>query len=698
MAQFFKDTFTDTDQTLLTAHTPDNGAAYAAVIGSVAPIIQSTIAGGSLGPNGTTYVMWRSTTAATSTEQSITANVYFNTGTFSSAGICGRVASDGSRGYALLYLKASGTWSLQRLVGGSFTEIASYAMAVTTGSSYAIELRITGTGATVTVEAYVNSTNVATYADTNANRATAAGYPALWFNPAGGGTGQGMLLQDLTGSDGAVAGAGGTAATAVTMSGPTSGPIGSASSAFTIGANGAITGTVTVTPSDGGAGGTFNPSSVQISSGTPTATFTYTASSNGAKTISVSNNGGLTNPTNITYTAATAALTAGVASYASATNAVINMSATAASGGTAPLTYQWYRSTTANFTPGAGNLLAGATSLTLADSASLVADTPYFYVCRVTDAASQTADSNQVAGALKAAPLNLGFIGDSITAGYGLSAGQDPPTQIVPILRKLYKDRTITATNKAVSGSKTSQWVTGQANLTNAKTAFASAGVTHVHIMLGANDAASSNLVSAATYKSNLQNIIADLNGAGYKVILSYPTYIPAGANNNATTAASVSLARSYMAQIDSLIDNVNVLRGDVWSYDYFIGNLGEYQTDMTHPTAAGAISLATIWARAIEANVLSASAAATSARTVTLTLGDTSGPLANLTGIKVAAFDQPTPDLRAAPQYKSSSQATDASGVLTFTMQSTLAAGGICGVSVQLADGRNFDVSTAVA
>jgi lysophospholipase L1-like esterase len=373
------------------------------------------------------------------------------------------------------------------------------------------------------------------------------------------------------------------------------------------------------------------------------------------------------------------------------------MSATAASGGTAPLTYQWYRSTTANFTPGAGNLLAGATSLTLADSASLTADTPYYYVCRATDGASQTADSNQVAGVLKAAPLNLGFIGDSITAGYGLSAGQDPATQIVPILRKLYKDRTITATNKAVSGSKTSQWVTGQTNLTSAKTDFASAGVTHVHIMLGANDAASSNLVPAATYKSNLQNIIADLNGAGYKVILSYPTFIPAGANSGATTTASVALARSYMAQIDSLIDNVNVLRGDVWAYNYFIGNLSEYQSDMTHPTAAGAISLATIWARAIEMNVLASPAAATTSRTVTLTLGDTTGPLANLAGIKVAAFDQPTPDLRAAPQYKSSSQTTDASGVLTFAMQSTLPSGGTCGVSVQLADGRNFDVSATV-
>jgi hypothetical protein len=79
--------------------------------------------------------------------------------------------------------------------------------------------------------------------------------------------------------------------------------VGVASSNFTAGANGTITGTVTVTPSDGGAGGTFSPTSVAISNATPTATFTYTASTTGARSISVTNNGGLSNPSPITYTA-----------------------------------------------------------------------------------------------------------------------------------------------------------------------------------------------------------------------------------------------------------------------------------------------------------------------------------------------------------------------------------------------------------
>ena len=100
---------------------------------------------------------------------------------------------------------------------------------------------------------------------------------------------------------------GGGAATATTLSGPSSGTTGVASGNFTVGANGAITGTVTVTPSDSAAGGTFTPTSVAISAGTPTATFTYTPASTGVKTISISDDGGLTDATPLSYTSNAAA-------------------------------------------------------------------------------------------------------------------------------------------------------------------------------------------------------------------------------------------------------------------------------------------------------------------------------------------------------------------------------------------------------
>lgn len=95
------------------------------------------------------------------------------------------------------------------------------------------------------------------------------------------------------------------AATATTMTGPSGGLVGVASTAFTVGANGAITGTVTITPSDGIGGGTFTPTSVSISSTTPTNTFVYTPATGGTKTISISDNGGLTDAASLTYNAST---------------------------------------------------------------------------------------------------------------------------------------------------------------------------------------------------------------------------------------------------------------------------------------------------------------------------------------------------------------------------------------------------------
>lgn len=114
-------------------------------------------------------------------------------------------------------------------------------------------------------------------------------------------------LHNSLGASNAFGLVGAAAATATTLSGPSSGTVSVASTNFTVGANGTITGTVTVTPADGGAGGTFTPTTVAISSGTPTGTFTYTPASTGVKTISISDDGGLTDASTIAYTSNAAA-------------------------------------------------------------------------------------------------------------------------------------------------------------------------------------------------------------------------------------------------------------------------------------------------------------------------------------------------------------------------------------------------------
>ena len=74
------------------------------------------------------------------------------------------------------------------------------------------------------------------------------------------------------------------------------------------------------------------------------------------------------------------------------------LSSAAASGGVGPYTYQWYRSTTSGFTPGAGSLISGATSLALSDS-GLLPGVIYYYEVVATDVGNSgaTANSSQLA-------------------------------------------------------------------------------------------------------------------------------------------------------------------------------------------------------------------------------------------------------------------------------------------------------------
>lgn len=87
------------------------------------------------------------------------------------------------------------------------------------------------------------------------------------------------------------------------------------------------------------------------------------------------------------------ALTAGLLSVISKTQNTTALLSAAATGGTGPYTYQWYRSTVSGFTPGAGNIIAGATALTLNDS-GLIPGTQYYYEVIATD----TGNGNVTAG------------------------------------------------------------------------------------------------------------------------------------------------------------------------------------------------------------------------------------------------------------------------------------------------------------
>jgi len=84
--------------------------------------------------------------------------------------------------------------------------------------------------------------------------------------------------------------------TGYTYTGPTTGSNGSATAPFfvTIPAGIKIPLPVTFTPSSGGGGGSFTPTSIRLTDVDRQASFTYTLVGTGSKTISVTNDGGLT--------------------------------------------------------------------------------------------------------------------------------------------------------------------------------------------------------------------------------------------------------------------------------------------------------------------------------------------------------------------------------------------------------------------
>jgi hypothetical protein len=90
----------------------------------------------------------------------------------------------------------------------------------------------------------------------------------------------------------------------IEWSGPSFGTVGVPSSNFTVTVvGGMISGTLTAMMSDAANGGTFTPTTVTITEGSRSATFTYTAVSTGVKTLSMTNNGGLTDPDPLSFTA-----------------------------------------------------------------------------------------------------------------------------------------------------------------------------------------------------------------------------------------------------------------------------------------------------------------------------------------------------------------------------------------------------------
>lgn len=316
------------------------------------------------------------------------------------------------------------------------------------------------------------------------------------------------------------------------------------------------------------------------------------------------------------YTSDASVLSAGSAIKTATGNGTATVTV-APAGGTAPYTYQWYRSTASGFTPGAGNIVSGATSATLADT-GLTNGTVYYYKCNITDAVAANVTSNQTAAVPNGAKYIL-LIGDSYntttcttistTAVTGSQAAGDILQQK---LQALYSDGTsVTVLNRGIGGTNGDDWITTHLAPALAAALVVKAGASNwtVLVHLGGNDASMnfSNPLggeSLAQYQAYMQSIANSIISWGANaVIFNGPPYLrPQGTNR---TEAGTALLQSYYTAIRNIVAATPKVYLGFDEFAFLVNDQSLIGGDKVHPTPAdangqgGATSLAVGWAKA---------------------------------------------------------------------------------------------------
>jgi hypothetical protein len=186
---------------------------------------------------------------------------------------------------------------------------------------------------------------------------------------------------------------------------PTTVAAGSSTTA-TITPDASFTGTITGTPS--GSASTGLSAIVTTFSGSATAqTATWTPTVAGTLTITWTNSASLVNPASGSVTVNAPALTAGTASFVASGPAGISGSATAPTGGTGTLSYQWER----NGNGGAYADVSGATSLSLSDTTATTTGVLYGFRCKQTRGAELVTTNTVTAQVYSGGALTGGGLG-----------------------------------------------------------------------------------------------------------------------------------------------------------------------------------------------------------------------------------------------------------------------------------------------
>lgn len=693
-------------------------------------------------PVGGGPTLWIASSAAPEADIKISASLYQHSSdsTGHNAGVAARVKADGSGGYVGIFNLDTDRYEIYRIVGGvASVKLASSATTYTytNTTTTPITLSVTGTGATVNIVMQANGVDVVTFADTAAARVTTAERYGIWlYNNAG----NGLFINSMTAESISSAGA----AVTFSLSGA------SAVDGFIFQRSGA-TGTVSLTCEFTGVPASVQARLVNAGTSTPVAGHDWST-----KIASPSGSSGVLNFANVPQggfyqvqirdSADTAAITTPGNQFGVGVRIALigqsNIEALSMLGTGTPnaklRVYDRYRSPGQWLAPTTG---AGAIELGNALVAALGGNIPVGLIQYAVSGAGlqsgsgvATATSGNTARywldetAAAGIPWHdfstaMALIGpdvELIVYGQGESDAQTGVgvstygTALTTLIGKL---RTLLGANKPVilpllgqtnhPGTTAANWDTvRQAQIA---TAAALTGVSPVskHDLAcdaGSPDMSAANFViwgqrlgqklahalglvsygdgpsisSVATVSSTVYDINLTHRG-GTDITPVSPTTITGLQFKDGSTVItpstvvrqSASVIRATLATAPTGAVTVQSAFGKTPT-----GAVAKDNSAFALPLMASA----------------PVAAAASTARTVTLTMRDDTGPAANLTGMKVSLRLGTGPHDSGAVLYQSATETTDASGVMTFSFNSAdISAGGSALLDVITSDGRNL-------
>lgn len=197
MAQILYDTFTDSDGTSIASHTPDSGGSWSLHTGTAGAIHSNRAHG------GTNFGYYFHSQAATSDGESVTASLKLlppNT----TLGLLLRANSTSGGNFYMAFWQPDslGALSFWRKVNGSLSQIKTGASFTAVGD-HTMEFRVSGTGATVSLEVFFDGVSKDSYSDTAGSRITTLG--AAGFEVAAATSTTGYHIDTITATDGGFA-------------------------------------------------------------------------------------------------------------------------------------------------------------------------------------------------------------------------------------------------------------------------------------------------------------------------------------------------------------------------------------------------------------------------------------------------------------------------------------------------------------